>query len=78
MLFHVCESIGEENAKHHLRIHNLPCTCMCNNKLGCIHLHQNKVSDYFHYLSGKINNTKPAYYIFVASFWPQHVGVDKT
>ena len=47
----------------------------CNNKLGCIHLHQNKVPDYFHYLSGKINNTKHIF--FVASYWPQHVGVDK-
>ena len=33
----------------------------CNIKLGCIHLNQNKVPDYFHHLSGKINNTKPAY-----------------
>ena len=36
----------------------------CNNKLGCIHLHQNKVTDYLHIF-------------FVASFWPQHVGVDE-
>ena len=42
-----------------------------------MHLRQNKVPDYFHYLSGKINNTKPAYIFCRIILATAYIGVDK-